>query len=208
MGVAILARSHVHSSGALAVPGESIPSPERVRVRGRKGESEFGRMRVLNPEMAASGRTRAWRGAYELLRLSNQINTSHTIPTHTRQRRRPPPPPAPAPPRQSEPVPQVTLVDHEPPNPPPPPPAAPAAAPISIPEPEPEPAPEPASSVPDELADPAVRLPEQATPYNEASVSKVPSSKFGRLLHYGGTSVDAFHLKRRRPSRELREEEN
>lgn len=135
--------------------------------------------------MAASGHRRALGGAYELLRLSNQINTLRTIPSNTRHGRRhpPPPPPAPAPapaPRQSD---RVTL---EPPTPPiepiPAPPPPPAAPPISIPEPE------PVAAVPRDLPEPALLLPEEqtATPYN-GSVSKVPSSKFGRLLHYGGT---------------------
>ncbi|TKA54847.1 hypothetical protein B0A53_02656 [Rhodotorula sp. CCFEE 5036] len=65
-------------------------------------------------------------------------------------------------------------------------PAEPAATPsISISEPE------PVAAVPEDLPEPAILLPEEqttATPYN-GSVSKVPSSKFGRLLHYGGLAA-------------------
>lgn len=91
--------------------------------------------------------------------------------------------------RVPDPEPPIEAIPAPPPPPPPPPaaaapvaPAPAAAAPISISEPE------PVAQVPEDLPEPAVLLPEEqttATPYN-GSVSKVPSSKFGRLLHYGG----------------------
>lgn len=168
----------------------SIPSlKSRRRERERKCRPESG----LIPEMAASGHARAFGGAYELLRLSNQINRSRTIPSTIRHDPRPPP--RAAPPRQSDRVTRVPDQAITPPVEPIPAPPAPAvpATPAEPAEPAATPSisisePEPVAAVPEDLPEPAILLPEEqttATPYN-GSVSKVPSSKFGRLLHYGG----------------------